>query len=98
MNASDVSRFEVTCVEDAGAFIVHVVGEVDLATAGEFEAAVSSGADTPGALIIDLTECGFMDSTGISVLIRARTQPAGQSGRLAIAFNPSGPIASIAAR
>jgi anti-anti-sigma factor len=95
MNAAEVSHFEVRTIEEPGAYIVQVSGEIDLATAQEFEAAVVSGIETAGALVIDLSDCGFMDSTGISVLIRARTSPAGREGPLALVCDPAGAVARL---
>jgi anti-sigma B factor antagonist len=97
MNAipNDPPGCEVACISGPGFFIVAVQGEIDLATAQQFEAGVLDGIDTPEALVIDLTECEFMDSTGISVLIRARSGAAGREGRLAIACDPAGPIARL---
>jgi anti-anti-sigma factor len=86
---------EVISISGPGSFVVAVKGEIDLATAEQFEAGVLEGIDTPDALVIDLVECEFMDSTGVSVLIRARAGSAGREGRLAISCDPAGPIARL---
>ena len=53
--------------------VVHVEGEVDLASAGEFGArlsdAISVGAET---VVVDLTNVGFMDSAGVNTILNAR--------------------------
>lgn len=52
--------------------IVEVAGEVDLTTVTQFEAAITRGLDIlPGVLVVDLGRVTFLDSAGISVLIRA---------------------------
>jgi anti-anti-sigma factor len=52
-----------------------VRGELDHATAPKLrdplEAAIQSGVR---CVLIDLTECPFIDSTGLSVIVHARTQ------------------------
>ena len=53
-----------------GATVVHVVGELDLATTGQFEAAVRE-LGGQGKLVVDLSECTFLDSSAIRSLIAA---------------------------
>ena len=45
-----------------------LTGEVDMATAPEFAAAVASLCTTHGRLVFDLTAVTFMDSSGLSVI------------------------------
>jgi anti-sigma B factor antagonist len=47
---------------------VHVIGDLDLATAPLLEAAVAD-MEVTSDLILDLTECGFLDSSGMRVLV-----------------------------
>lgn len=58
---------------DGDTTIVVLVGELDLASAPDLErelqAAESSGSTR---VVIDLTALGFMDSTGLQALLRAR--------------------------
>lgn len=49
------------------AAVLRLCGEHDLATAGEIQEALDS---IWGNLLVDLSECAFIDSTVISVLIR----------------------------
>jgi anti-anti-sigma factor len=51
--------------------VVAVRGELDLGTAPELEGPLEEavGADEP--LLIDLSECDFIDSTGIAMIVRA---------------------------
>jgi anti-anti-sigma factor len=66
--------FETSTAEFDGIRVVAVRGELDLSTAlaleGPLEAAVASG----GSVAIDLTECQFIDSTGIAMIVRAWQQ------------------------
>jgi anti-anti-sigma factor len=64
--------FEASSAElDGGVRVVVVRGELDLGTAPELEGPLEEavGADEP--LLIDLTECEFIDSTGIAMIVRA---------------------------
>lgn len=57
--------------EAADGNLLHVVGEVDLANADEFQNAVMEIAGKNGDLIIDLTACTYMDSSGLRVIATA---------------------------
>jgi len=64
--------FEATAAQlDDGVRVVAVRGELDLSTAtdleGPLEEAVSSG---DASVLIDLSECEFIDSTGIALIVR----------------------------
>jgi anti-anti-sigma factor len=60
-------------------------GELDHATAPELrdplESAIDSGAR---AILVDLSDCSFIDSTGLSVLVHAHTRLVDDGGRLEI--------------
>jgi len=59
--------------EDERAAILHVVGEVDLANANELESAFSKlAARAAPRIVVDLTGCTYLDSTGLRVVARAR--------------------------
>lgn len=57
---------------DDGVRVIAVRGELDLSTAPDLERpledAVSSG---DASVLIDLSECEFIDSTGIALIVRA---------------------------
>ena len=69
---------DVAAGED-GSSTVAVGGELDLATAHEFSAAVRT-ALAAGGVVIDLREVSFMDSAGVRALNTALRE-AGESGR-----------------
>jgi anti-anti-sigma factor len=65
--------FEATAAQlDDGVRVVTVRGELDLSTAagleGPLDDAISSG---DVSVLIDLSECEFIDSTGIALIVRA---------------------------
>jgi anti-sigma B factor antagonist len=56
-------------------YIVSITGEIDLSTGPAFSSALHAALDAGASrLIVDLSECGFMDSTGISILVGANDQ------------------------
>ena len=79
------SNFRVDVTTENGAPVLSVRGELDLASSPALEEQVERAVgEAQSTVIIDLRELEFMDSTGLSVLIRAhqRAQEAGH--RLAI--------------
>jgi anti-anti-sigma factor len=81
--------FETTSSEVDGIRVVGVRGELDLSTAPDLEGPLDDalvGGDA--SVLIDLTECEFIDSTGIAMIVRAWQQLDGdhdRGGRLVIA-------------
>lgn len=68
-----------------GVHVVSVRGEVDLATAPEFERALFALPDDGVAsVVVDLTGCTFMDSTGLHLLTRIQRRCDRSGGRLAV--------------
>ena len=51
--------------------VVSVAGELDLYTAPEFERALELNGDANGRVVVDLSECTFIDSTGLGILVQA---------------------------
>jgi anti-sigma B factor antagonist len=66
----------VAGVEDRnGAIVVRLTGELDLYNAHLVrEELMSAAAREPGRLIVELSDVSFIDSTGLGVLIEARTK------------------------
>lgn len=64
------TRMSVTSRYVDRATVIMVTGELDLAVAGEFEAALSDQAlDATSGVVIDLTDLDFMDSSGLRTLL-----------------------------
>lgn len=79
------SNFRVEVRQENGAPFLSVHGELDLASSPALEEELARIADgAPGLVIIDLRELEFMDSTGLSVLIRAQHRAQETGHRLAI--------------
>jgi anti-sigma B factor antagonist len=56
-----------------GVAVLAISGELDMASSAAFKCAISEALDgRPQALVIDLSDVGFLGSSGISVLVEAR--------------------------
>jgi anti-anti-sigma factor len=81
---------------DGETVVMHVEGEIDLVNAHELAAAMKAAADEGGALVVDLCEVPFMDSTGLRSLIETRERLA-KEGRpaLRVRVQEGGPVARL---
>ncbi|MGN6474677.1 MAG: anti-sigma factor antagonist [Mycobacteriales bacterium] len=70
----------------ADATIIHVVGEIDLVNAAKLrEVLIDVLASTPSThLVVDLAGVGFIDSTGIGVIVGAHKRLTASDGRLSV--------------
>jgi anti-sigma B factor antagonist len=84
--------FAVTGAGLRGAPGVAVRGEIDLAAAGALAEALEAAIrDSVGAFVLDLCDVEFLDSGGVSVLLRARALLAQDDRALAVVC-PPGPV------
>jgi anti-anti-sigma factor len=58
-------------VSDEGFVVLSVLGEVDMATASEFQGHLARAATNGSPVIVDLSEIAFIDSSGLRELHRA---------------------------
>ncbi len=63
------SPFSVEHQAGASHHVVKVIGDIDIFTAPDFIVALEQAYDSQ-RIIIDLSGCGYIDSTGISALFR----------------------------
>jgi len=57
---------------EEGVRAISVRGELDLSTAPELEAPLEEALDSgEGSVLVDLSQCEFIDSTGIALIVRA---------------------------
>lgn len=80
--SADIPQFEIDSGPGPdGVCVVRVRGEVDMSheeeLRGELRRAVASGAD---GIVVDLTECEFIDSTGVRALLLSREAQESKSG------------------
>jgi anti-sigma B factor antagonist len=81
--------FAVAEADVGGAPGVAVAGEVDVAAVPDLVAALDEAIRTStGAFVIDLCELDFLDSSGLSVLLRARALLSRDERGLAIVCPP----------
>lgn len=76
--------FEVKVGEvERGVRTIFVRGELDLSTAPELEGPLDQALDSgEGSVLIDLSGCEFIDSTGIALIVRAwQRLDRGEDGR-----------------
>lgn len=84
--------FELSVEEvDERTAVVSVRGEIHLATAPEFSERLNDViAEGRTAVVVDLTEVGFIDSTGLSVLLSGLRQVTQAYGAMAlVCANPT---------
>jgi anti-sigma B factor antagonist len=87
-NRTATMSFDFSLTEDrptSGVHVVAVAGEVDIFTAPELKRAIASAIDGGArAVVVDLTETRFLDSTALGVLIGAVKRLRPLDGRLLI--------------
>lgn len=73
------NQFRVDVRRDGPAAVVSVSGELDLASGPELEAELDrlAGPETQ-LVVVDLRQLDFMDSTGLSIIVRAHQRMAGE--------------------
>jgi anti-sigma B factor antagonist len=81
--SADIPQFDITSGPGPDdVYVVRVAGEVDMShedeLRGELRAAVA--ADSKG-IVVDLTECEFIDSTGVRALLLSREAQHSESDR-----------------
>lgn len=67
--------------------VITVKGEIDLATAPELSEVVRGILETARHLVIDLDQVGFLDSTGLSVLVASHRRITSQGGSMVLVCN-----------
>jgi anti-sigma B factor antagonist len=87
-----VQRFEATNEFLEGVRVVGMRGELDIATSSRVRKLLADAAtDTAQPLVIDLSECDFIDSTGLAALLHG-ARPA-QNGESHVAIvSPGGDV------
>jgi anti-anti-sigma factor len=64
--------FKVRSEQEDGVFVVTVEGELDMNTASDLERELEGPvAAAQAPLLIDLSRCEFIDSTGIALIVRS---------------------------
>jgi len=81
--------FDLKVVQTGGMTRIAPSGELDIASAPEFESAITEATTEPGAeLVIDLRELTFMDSTGLRALAQTNARAEQDGFALSIIRGP----------
>jgi anti-sigma B factor antagonist len=89
--SADIPQFEISSGPGPGnAYVVHVAGEIDMSHEEQLRAELHRAveADAKG-IVVDLTECEFIDSSGIRALLLSREEAKPQDGSEALAVAAS---------
>jgi anti-anti-sigma factor len=79
------STFRVQAESLTGLEAVSVSGELDQSTAPELRTALSGAFDqAPGGVLVDLSDCAFIDSTGLSLLVETKRHLTEESRRFGV--------------
>ena len=88
--------FNVQERDEAGVRVLAVSGELDIATAPELCARLDASRTTRHPrMLVDLTDVGFCDSTGLRALLGAASEVRAHGGRFAIVCTASGAVARL---
>lgn len=83
------SNFSVEVRDEDRAVVIGVSGELDLASSPALEQELERGAAaTADLVIVDLRQLEFMDSTGLSVLVRAHQRATEKGQRFGVVKGP----------
>ena len=80
--------FSTEVAEVDGATVIAVRGEIDMATCERLRDAIEPHLGPAQAIVLDLSEVRFMDSTSFAVLVQARGRLTADGGSLVLR-NPS---------
>lgn len=84
-----MSLFDLTIETDGTTVRLALAGELDIANATRVEEALASlEQDAPEALVLDLRELAFMDSTGLRIIVAADARAREHGRRLVVVRGP----------
>lgn len=84
-----IPSFDLKVVQNDRTTRIAPSGELDIATAPEFEQAIADATAEPGArVVLDLRELTFMDSTGLRALAQTNARAEQDDFDLAIVRGP----------
>jgi anti-anti-sigma factor len=96
MSAPQPGEFSMVSESRAGALVLALHGELDLATAPAVEDAVLDRVRDGGWVVLDLRGLEFMDSSGVRVIVAAHSVAHECDGRLTIVRAvPGGPVQRV---
>jgi anti-sigma B factor antagonist len=84
----EAPEFAIDAGRDGTAATFAVKGELDIATAPELRTAIAALAPGYEELVIDLSECSFLASSGISIVLEENRRSAAAGFRLVVVKPP----------
>ena len=82
--------FSIDVAQHGSRTVLSLSGELDLATVGELEGALSSRLDAGEHVVVDLRPLAFMDSSGVRALVAGHAAAQECDGSLTIVRPPQG--------
>ena len=86
----------VSLSDEDGAVVVLVRGEIDLAAAPTLRDRLREAGDRSPAVVVDMADTTFLDSSGLHVLVRAHAERTAAGGTLVLR-SPSTSVTSVLA-
>jgi stage II sporulation protein AA (anti-sigma F factor antagonist) len=86
---ADSGNFEVLAERNGSALIVSPQGEIDLATVDQVRAAIEREHGPGEALVVDLRAVGFMDSSGLRMVLELSERAQDEGFDLRVVRGPS---------
>lgn len=87
--ANDIPRFEVRSERADDSYVVKIAGELDISHEDEVRAELRRAVGEAGnGIVVDLTDCEFIDSSGVRALLlgyEAQREEKGEDALLAVA-------------
>lgn len=77
--------------------IITLQGEIDIANLSDAHEQVMGAVISSGHVIVDFTNCDFVDSATLGLLLNARVRANESDCQLVVVAPPDGPVASIIA-
>jgi anti-anti-sigma factor len=85
MSDADDLPFDVRLVSTGDSTVLAFSGDLDLTAAAEASQAIERAQNGGGAVVIDLRDLRFIDSSGLRVILEAQRRAAGDGGTLSVA-------------
>ncbi len=82
-------EFQLSAETLGGVRVVGVVGELDIATSpGLRKLLAETEGEVDSPIVVDLTGCEFIDSTGLATLLHGADRDRANAGRVALVSSP----------